>query len=138
MYGQIIIILLCHISKFIPEQQIAFCKYSLGVYPRISMAYQGRSQDLAGGGPRILEVGFGSLHVVKRHAAHGEAMRFTRGGRGMLPRENFLKWCNLVRFMYIWIRFCLKKISKITIYYNVKNTIFYIKNRYFRYMLAME
>ena len=41
---------------------------------------------------------FGNLHVAKRHAAHGEAMRFVRGFGGMPPREIFLKWCNLVRF----------------------------------------
>ena len=38
------------------------------------------------------------LRMAKRHAAHGEAMRFVRGVRGHAPRENFLKWCNLVRF----------------------------------------
>ena len=50
---------------------------------------QGRPQDLAGGGknffPRFVNL-------------HGEAMRFARGVRGHAPRENFLKWCNLVRF----------------------------------------
>ena len=39
-------------------------------------------------------------------------MRIARGVRGMLPRENFLKRCNLVRF-------CL--------YFFQKNAIFYIK-----------
>ena len=51
-----------------------------------------------GGGPRIFFLRFGNLHVASRHAAHGKAMRFARGVRGMLPRENFFKWCNLVRF----------------------------------------
>ena len=42
---------------------------------------------------------FGMLNVAKRHAAHGEAMRALLGEfGGMLPRENFLKLCNLVRF----------------------------------------
>ena len=49
---------------------------------------------MAGGGPRIFFSRFGNLHVAKRHAA----MRFARGVRGHAPRENFLKWCNLVRF----------------------------------------
>ena len=57
------------------------------------------------GVPRIWQGGeqeffffrFGNLHVAKRHTAHGEAMRFVRGVRGMPPREIFLKWCNLVR-----------------------------------------
>ena len=49
------------------------------------------------GVPRIWEGGgqefffrFANLHVAKRHAAHGEAMRIARGFGGMLPREIFL------------------------------------------------
>ena len=42
---------------------------------------------------------FGNLHVAKRHAAHGEAMRIVRGGSGACPPEKiFLKRCNWVRF----------------------------------------
>ena len=59
---------------------------------------QGRTQDLGGGGANNFFFRFWNLHVAKRHAAHGEAMRIARGVRGMLPRENFLKRCNLVRF----------------------------------------
>ena len=52
------------------------------------------------GVPRIWQGGgknfffkFGNLHVAKRHAAHGEAIRFARGVCGHAPpRENFLKW----------------------------------------------
>ena len=47
---------------------------------------------------RIWEVGakncffrFGNLHVAKRHAAHGEAMRSVRGVRGHAPPINFFK-----------------------------------------------
>ena len=56
------------------------------------------------GVPRIWEGGknfffsIGNLHVAKRHAAHGEAMRIAGEFEGMLSRENFLKRCNLVRF----------------------------------------
>ena len=47
-----------------------------------------RSQDLAGGGEYL----FSGLEI-------DEAMRFARGFRVYsLPRENYLKWCNLVRF----------------------------------------
>ena len=60
--------------------------YSRGV-PRIWM-----------GGAKNFFFRFGNLHVAKRHAAHGEAMRIARGVRGHAPRENFLKRCNLVRF----------------------------------------
>ena len=60
---------------------------------------QGRPQDLAGwGGGKNLFFRFGNLHVAKRHAAHGEAMRFVRGVRGHAPPRIFFKWCNLVRF----------------------------------------
>ena len=43
----------------------------------------------------------------------------------MLPRENFFKWCNLVRF---GVYLDLYKISKVI--------IFYVKSKYFRYTLA--
>ena len=42
-----------------------------------------------GGGPRIFFVRFGNLHVAKRHAAHGEAMRIARGVRGHAPPRKF-------------------------------------------------
>ena len=54
------------------------------------MGTQGRPQDL-GGGAKNFFFRFGNLHVAKRHAAHGEAMRIARGFGGMLPRENFVK-----------------------------------------------
>ena len=51
------------------------------------------------GVPRIWEGGvnilfffrFGNLHVAKRHAAHGEAMRSARGVRGHAPPRKFFK-----------------------------------------------
>ena len=52
---------------------------------------QGRPQDLGGGGPRNLFFRFGKLHVAKRHAAHGEAMRIARGVRGHAPPRKFFK-----------------------------------------------
>ena len=52
---------------------------------------QGRPQDLGGGGPRNFFFRFGNLHVAKRHAAHGEAMRIARGVRGHAPPRNFFK-----------------------------------------------
>ena len=73
---------------------------------------QGSPQDL-GGGAKILFSRFGNLHVAKRHAAHGEAMRIARGFGGMLPRENFLKRCVLG---CIFIRFCLYFFPKIPFY----------------------
>ena len=60
---------------------------------------QGRPQDLGGGRAKNFFFRFGNLHVAKRHAAHGEAMRIVRGGSGACPAEIFfLKRCNWVRF----------------------------------------
>ena len=44
-----------------------------------------------GGRPRIFFFRFGNLHVAKRHAAHGEAMRIARGVRGNAPPRKFFK-----------------------------------------------
>ena len=61
----------------------------------INIITQGRSQDLGEGGAKNFFCRFGNLHVAKRHVA----IRFAKGVRGnALFRENFLKWCNLVRF----------------------------------------
>ena len=53
--------------------------------------HQGRPQDLGGGGPRNFFFRFGNLHVAKRHAVHGEAMRISRGVRGHAPPRKFFK-----------------------------------------------
>ena len=58
----------------------------------------GASPGFGGGGAKNFFSRFGNLHVAKRHAAHGEAMRIARGVRGHAPPRNFLKRCNLVRF----------------------------------------
>ena len=55
-----------------------------------------------GGGPRIFFFRFGNLHVAKRHAEHGEAMRFARGVRGHAPPRNFFK---IVQFGAFWCIF---------------------------------
>ena len=39
-----------------------------------------------------------------------------RGSGGMLPRENFKKLCNLVRFGEYLLKFCENKIVKIFIF----------------------
>ena len=48
----------------------------------------------------------------------GIAMRIARGFGGMLPRENFLKRCNLVRFR---------------VYFDKILSLFFFKNYYFFY-----
>ena len=52
---------------------------------------QGRPQDLGGGGAKKFFFRFENLHVAKRHAAHGEAMRIARGVRGHAPPRKFFK-----------------------------------------------
>ena len=52
---------------------------------------QGRPQDLGGGGANNFFFRFGNLHVAKRYAAHGEAMRIARGVRGHAPPRKFFK-----------------------------------------------
>ena len=57
----------------------------------VGLGYQGRPQDLGGGGKN-----------------------FARGVRGHAPQENFYKWCNLVRFgAYLNQIFYLKKFQKV-------------------------
>ena len=68
------------------------------------MAYLGFY--FGGGGGQIFLDKWGYLHGAKRHAARGEATRLLGGFGGLLPRENFLKWCNLVRFREILLKFC--------------------------------
>ena len=50
----------------------------------------GASPGFGRGGPRY-------FFQIWKFACR-EAMRFARGVQGHAPRENFLKWCNLVRF----------------------------------------
>ena len=52
----------------------------------------------------------GNLHGAKRHATRGEATRLLGGFGGMLPRENFKKWSNLVRFREHFAKILSKKI----------------------------
>ena len=56
-----------------------------GYLSKLSNNIQGRPQDLGGGGAKNFFFRFGNLHVAKRHAAHGEAMRIARG----VPPEKF-------------------------------------------------
>ena len=109
---------------------LAIYKYSITYKVSNNRHYkQGRPQDLGGGGQEIFFFRFGNLHVAKRHAAHGEAMRIARGVRGHAPPENFLKRCNLVRFRVYF--------DQILSLFFSKNAIFHIKNKYFRYTFVM-
>ena len=69
----------------------------------------GVSRILFRGGFKIFLEKSGYLHGAKRHAARGEATRLLGGFGGMLPREIFLKWCNLVRFREYFVKILSKK-----------------------------
>ena len=73
--------------------------------------FAGGPQDLAGGTKHFFPR-FGNLHVAKPCALLG-------GFGGMLPREYFLKGCNLVRFGVYFDQILSLK--------NFKNYHFYIK-----------
>ena len=98
-------------------------------------AEQGRKSMFKHGGDNIGEKYTSRLRDVLRGA---KRRAFLGGFGGMRPREFFLNgaiWCILV---YIWIRFCPKKISKITIFYIIffLNYHFFnkkFKNYYFLY-----
>ena len=57
---------------------ICLCKL---LYERYRYIPKGRCQDFF--------FRFGNLHVAKRHPAHGNAMRFTKGVRGHAPSTIF-------------------------------------------------
>ena len=61
------------------------------------------------GGFKIFLEKWGYLHGALRHAARGKATRLLGGFGGMLPRENFKKWCNLVRFREYFAKILSKK-----------------------------
>ena len=51
------------------------------------------------------------MHVATLHAVHGKGVR---GGKFL--RENFKKWCNLLRFSVYFDQMFLKIILKFTIF----------------------
>ena len=73
-------------------------------------AFRGVPRIREGGGPRI-------FFQIWEFACRG-AMRIARGFGSMLPRANFLKWCNLVRFR---------------VYFDQILYLFFFKNYHFLY-----
>ena len=67
--------------------------------------------------------------------SRSDMLRIARGFGGMLPRENFLKRCNLVRFRVYFDQIWSLFFFKIIIFYIY--IYIYKKNQYFRYTLAM-
>ena len=62
-----------------------------------------------GGGVQIFSGKVGAFAWRFAHAARGKAKRLLGGFGGMLPREIFLKWCNLVRFREYFANILPKK-----------------------------
>ena len=91
----------------------------------------GASSGFGRGGPIMIFFRFGNLHVAKRHAAHGEAMRIARGVRGHAPPRKFLKRCNLVHFRVYFDQI-------LSLFFSKNYHFLYKKNKYFRYTLAMR
>ena len=100
----IYLIRLC-LEKFLTNEHILDKKIII-IATRLSLViyvggrYEHQTSNLLQyrGVPRIWEGGaknfffrFGNLHVAKRHAAHGEAMRIARGVRGHAPPRKFFK-----------------------------------------------
>ena len=90
---------------------------------------QGRPQDLGGGGARIFFSDLGICMSRSNMLRMASPCALLGGFGGMLPRENFLKRCNLVRFRVYF--------DQILSLFFKKNAIFYIKNKYFRYTFVM-
>ena len=65
-------------------------------------------------------VGGFKIFLEKWGYLHGEVTRLLGGFGGMIPRENFKKWCNLVRFR----EYFAKILSKIFL----RNSRFLYKN----------
>ena len=105
-----------------------YCALSLEV-----LQHQGRPQDLAGGGQEFF---FSDLEICMSRSdmlLMAKPCALLGGFEGMLPRETFFKWCNLVRFSVYFDHILSLKNFKITLFYikNLKIAIFYIKEQIF-------
>ena len=72
---------------------------------------------------------WGYLLSAKLHATRGKATRLLGGIGGMLPREDFKKRCNLVRFGVYFAAILSKKISK-NVHFLYKNYRYCINAQY--------
>ena len=78
-----------------------------------------------------------SKYITGASPGFGREGGIARGFGGMLPREIFLKRCNLLRFRVYFDQILSLFFFK-NYYFFSKITIFYLKNKYFRYTLAMR
>ena len=78
---------------------------------------QGRPQDL-GGGARFFFSDLGICMSRSDMLRMAKSCALLGGFAGMLPRENFLKWCNLVR---------------VRVYFDQILSLFFFRNCHFLY-----
>ena len=91
--------------------------------------YRGVPRIWEGGGQEFFFSDLGICMSRSDMLRMAKPCAFLGGFGGMLPRENFLKRCNLVRFRVYF--------DQILSLFFSKNAIFYIKNKYFRYTFVM-
>ena len=67
------------------------CNYHVLHYKKLVIDHPitGASPGFGRGGSKNFFFRFGKLHVAKRHAAHGEAIRIARGVWGHAPPRKF-------------------------------------------------
>ena len=105
------------------------CHANHCVMSGMALTTAGASPGLRGGGPRIFFSDLGICMSRSDMLRMAKPCALLGGFGGMLPRENFLKRCNLVRFKVYF--------DQILSLFFSKNAIFYIKNKYFRYTFVM-
>ena len=98
------------------EQSASYFRQYFIVY---MVWYQGRPQDLGGGGQEIFFSDLGMCMSRSDMLRMAKPCALLGGFGGMPPRENFLKHCNLVRFRVYF--------DQILSLFFSKNAIFYIK-----------
>ena len=87
-----------YIWGFFPKRLTILQKKAVRILARSPDIYQGRPQDLGGGGPRNFFSDLGICMSRSDMLRMAKPCALLGGFGGMLPRENFLKRCNLVRF----------------------------------------
>ena len=115
-------------------QYVIIFVFSIGKQPYREainfVSYTGASPGFGrGGGQEIIFSDLGICMSLRDMLRMAKPCALLGGFGGMLPRENFLKRCNLVRFRVYF--------DQILSLFFSKNAIFYIKNKYFRYTFVM-
>ena len=82
----------------IPQPNASNSRETLALTANIDVTYQGRPQDLGGGGQEFFFLDLGICMSQSDMLRMAKPCAVLGGFGGMLPREIFLKRCNLVRF----------------------------------------